>query len=930
MATAGPLFPGTTANLSNAGTSENAEAWVNPGNVVSDNATEAQITAATYDSPDISQILVCSNFGFAIPAGSTINGITVEIDRRSIIASSGKDFRVQLAKGTTFASLVGSNKAVPATIWPTSTAVATYGGVSDLWGTTWTAAEVNASSFALFLSAQANIANADVGVDFVRITVTYTEPPAITKGGTVTPTGALAKQAQIVRDGAVTPTGALSNTVIPAGGGGQVTFVGVGATSVFNDASPHDVALPSGVQEGDFLLLTISGRSLAQMPYTVLTGYTDVLAAEGNSGQTLHNLYKFAGSSEGAASVEATAGTNGWTARITAWRGVDPTTPLDVTPVMTEATSADMNALDLTTVTDAAMVLRVYVSGVTTGVHANHTEPIGTFATAFNDYQSTFVDQTASLTYIELATAGATGEADADTQASNQWITQTIALRPESGGGPLTLNVSGGVTPAGALGKQPSKLFAGALTPAGALLKQGLKFFAGTVTPTGTLTRVKLAILPTKAGTVTPTGALTKQPNKALAGTIGSSGLLQRQPRIVRAGAVTPTGTLALLAVKTRLFAGTVVPTGTLAKRAQKLFAGAVTPTGAILKQPQKRFSGALTPSGTLLKSLARTLTGAVTPTGSLALLALKSRSFAGTVTPTGDLLKMTAKRFTSATTPAGALAKQPQKRFTSSTTPTGVIALLTLVIRQFAGTVAPTGTLLKRVGKTLTASMTPTGNLTRQTAKRFTATVTSSGAQTGVKIIPPIFAGGTVAPTGMLVRAVQKTLTGFVTPTGVFTRRFTKLFAGAVSIAGSLTKTIVAAQGGSIDRLIDLRNLLFAADPSIERLSLSGSQPFTFEAETLYVWEDDQRSFPVANDRSTFAYIAVVGVPDRGEQARQIGDPDVSSALDARAALLLNAIRSNQQSSKWDYLIAWVDTDYLTTYGVRGFAIRITGYTLG
>ena len=45
MATQGPLYPGTTANLSNAGTSENAEAWVNPGNIVSDNGTEAQITA---------------------------------------------------------------------------------------------------------------------------------------------------------------------------------------------------------------------------------------------------------------------------------------------------------------------------------------------------------------------------------------------------------------------------------------------------------------------------------------------------------------------------------------------------------------------------------------------------------------------------------------------------------------------------------------------------------------------------------------------------------------------------------------------------------------------------------------------------------------------------------------------------------------------
>lgn len=173
MTTAGPNFPSAATNLSNAGTSENQDAWVNPTNVFSDNATEAAITAATFDSPDISQILVCSGFGFSIPGGATINGITVEIDRRSIIASSGVDNRVQLAKGTAFANLVGSNKAT-ATVWPSSSAVATYGSASDLWGTTWNDTDINASTFAVFVSTKANIANADIGIDYVRVTVDYT------------------------------------------------------------------------------------------------------------------------------------------------------------------------------------------------------------------------------------------------------------------------------------------------------------------------------------------------------------------------------------------------------------------------------------------------------------------------------------------------------------------------------------------------------------------------------------------------------------------------------------------------------------------------------------------------------------------------------------------------------------------------------------
>jgi hypothetical protein len=174
MASVGPNYPGTTATLANAGTSENAEAWVNPGNIVSDNATYASITAATYDTPDISQLLVASNFGFAIDSAATINGITVEVDRFRP-AGTASDNRIQLAKGTTFASLVGANKAATATDWGASASVATYGGVADLWSTTWTPAEINASSFAVFLSVQADSANTDVSVDYIRVTIQYTD-----------------------------------------------------------------------------------------------------------------------------------------------------------------------------------------------------------------------------------------------------------------------------------------------------------------------------------------------------------------------------------------------------------------------------------------------------------------------------------------------------------------------------------------------------------------------------------------------------------------------------------------------------------------------------------------------------------------------------------------------------------------------------------
>lgn len=174
MASQGPLYPGTAASLANAGSSENSNAWLNPTNIGADDGTNlAEITAATYDSPDICELLVASNFGFTVPTDATINGITVEIDRNNA-AGAASDNRVQLAKGTTFASLVGNNKADTATDWPAALASVSYGGAADLWGTTWTGSEINSASFAVMLSVQADAANTDIGVDYIRVTVTYT------------------------------------------------------------------------------------------------------------------------------------------------------------------------------------------------------------------------------------------------------------------------------------------------------------------------------------------------------------------------------------------------------------------------------------------------------------------------------------------------------------------------------------------------------------------------------------------------------------------------------------------------------------------------------------------------------------------------------------------------------------------------------------
>ena len=62
------------------------------------------------------------------------------------------DHRVRIIKG----GAVGSTDKASGTAWPTSPAYTTYGGASDLWGETWTAEDINASTFGVAISAYAS------------------------------------------------------------------------------------------------------------------------------------------------------------------------------------------------------------------------------------------------------------------------------------------------------------------------------------------------------------------------------------------------------------------------------------------------------------------------------------------------------------------------------------------------------------------------------------------------------------------------------------------------------------------------------------------------------------------------------------------------------------------------------------------------------
>jgi hypothetical protein len=168
MANTAATSPGTVADLGDGDTS-----WVNPNNVkVSDNT---YATASGGLGGNFSGTLRCTNFGFSIPVGSTIDGVLVEIERLSDGAS---DSAVQLVKA---GSATGTSKNGGA--WSSTEAYVSYGGAADVWGATLTYSDVNASTFGVQLGANIN-PFATASVDHVRVTIYYTAGGG--GGGTVT------------------------------------------------------------------------------------------------------------------------------------------------------------------------------------------------------------------------------------------------------------------------------------------------------------------------------------------------------------------------------------------------------------------------------------------------------------------------------------------------------------------------------------------------------------------------------------------------------------------------------------------------------------------------------------------------------------------------------------------------------------------------
>jgi hypothetical protein len=172
MPDTGFVIAGTGTNDTSIGTA----AWNAPGRITTDDNSYSEILGGSVTS----NYLRASNFGFAIPAGATIDGIEARIERKSIFGGpDGLDNSIKLFNASGVAA--GNEKSTGAA-WPSSTTVTTLGGATDLWGLTPSEADVEDIDWGWAISG--TTVDSWLQVDLMEMKVYYT-----LAGGFIKPVG---------------------------------------------------------------------------------------------------------------------------------------------------------------------------------------------------------------------------------------------------------------------------------------------------------------------------------------------------------------------------------------------------------------------------------------------------------------------------------------------------------------------------------------------------------------------------------------------------------------------------------------------------------------------------------------------------------------------------------------------------------------------
>lgn len=141
------------------------------------------------------------------------------------------------------------------------------------------------------------------------------------------------------------------------------------------------------------------------------------------------------------------------------------------------------------------------------------------------------------------------------------------------------------------------------------------------------------------------------------------------------------------------------------------------------------------------------------------------------------------------------------------------------------------------------------------------------------------------------------------------------------------------------IEAIDAMREMLEPPDPAKPEFSMSGlaidsscAQPLDPAPWTVYAWEETSRQHSIGTGevQEDFEFVIVATEP-ASEAADVERSRDVSVALDDRRETWLKLIRNGGPGRPWanGSLQAMVDADMLRQLGLRGLAVRVTGYRI-
>lgn len=211
------------------------------------------------------------------------------------------------------------------------------------------------------------------------------------------------------------------------------TFVAKG--NLVTGTGALNVAYPAGLALNDILILQLCTSDAGANTSGAFGGTKIADQGSGGGGSTDCRSTAFwvlsDGTETGTVNVDDAGAAT--TARMTAWRGVDPTTPIqaDINTTFSGSLNTSVNFGFITTTVDNCMVILMHAAGDNNTTSTSAKRNLATITEEYDDVVTTHDDYNMQMQYGVLVSTGVTGAAFTATQVgSEQEANLLFALNP--------------------------------------------------------------------------------------------------------------------------------------------------------------------------------------------------------------------------------------------------------------------------------------------------------------------------------------------------------------------------------------------------------------------------------------------------------------------------------------------------------------------